>query len=93
MSWWVCFPCSVLRARSALSPGTFLQIVFPVDVLGKELPLTAGQGSEAAGGFGVSSLAVFLIANSEDGYCPFSSVSAPSCAALVSLSACIPAIK
>lgn len=83
----------MVGARSALSPGTALQMVFPVDVLGEELPLTAGQGSEAAGCFGVSGLAVFLIASSEDGYCPFSSVSVPYCAALVSLSACIPAIK
>lgn len=76
-----------------MSPGAALQMVFPVDALGKELPLTAGQGSEAAGCFGVSSPAVVWIASSEDGYCPSSSVSAPYCAALVSLSACMPAIK
>lgn len=80
-----CQKCSVPRDSPADG--------FPCGCAGERAPSDSSAGIEAAGCFGVGSLAVFFIASSEESYCPFGSVSVPDGAALVSLSACMPAIK
>lgn len=63
------------------------------DVPGKQLPPDNGTAirreQSPQGALGVTSLAVVLIASSEDGYCPSSFVIVPYFAVLVTLSGCI----